>query len=387
MTLFRYRARTVDQDTVFGDIEAENLSGAMIKLASLGFDNILLKKQDQEQEAVDVESTDAEMVFEFEGLKQDGSMVKGTLKSTNRLSAIRALVHQYKIIPEYICEMEAVDSEKNYMRSGGVKDLVNQLSEEEQKLFSKEKMLENILSEAEKDFHKEIDAVVQDATDFIAGNKEKLSVSDFEKLQKKIREILQVKSRRDFASLSRLKTSLNSLMTLQQKKLGEIVDQDLKVFFSDLDEHENIYKYAELVRKNPEIKKKLFLFELKRLLRKSERKDAFKKARLVFRGGEISHETDHHPVWYEVQRFLGALTFFYLVLFGIAYYMTKKQIAYSLPFLESVAKNELLYKICIILFIFYVLLTLRLFFFRASRMGGLLFLAGGVVLGGVVMGW
>ena len=384
MTTFRYRAKTVDQDTVFGDIEAESLSEAMIKLAVLGFENVSLEKQNQE--VVDVEPNEAEVVFEFEGLKQDGSMLHGTLKSIDRLSAVRALIHQYKIIPEYICEVEAADSEKDYMHSGGIKDLVDQLNEEEQEFFSREKALENILSEAEKDFHKEIDAVIQDATDFITRNKEKLSVSDFEKLQKKIREILQVKSRRDFAGLSRLKTSLNDLIILQQKKLGEIVDQDLKVFFSDLDEYENIYKYAELVRKNPEIKKKLFLFELRRFLKKTDRKDAFKKIKLVFRGGEISHEMDHHPAWYEIQRFLGALTFFYLILFGVAYYMTKKQLAYSLPFLESVAKNEYLYKICIILFIFYVLLTLKLYFFRASKMRHLLFLLVGVVLVGVVLG-
>jgi Pyruvate/2-oxoacid:ferredoxin oxidoreductase gamma subunit len=384
MTTFRYRARTVDQDTVFGDIQAESLSEAMTKLASLGFADVSLEKQ--EQDVVDVESSSAEVTFEFEGLKQDGSLVHGTLKSTDRLSAMRALIHQYKITPEYVCETEAAGSEKDYMRSGGVKDLVEQLNGEEKELFSREKALENILSEAEKDFHREIDMAVQEATDFLTRNQKRLSVADFEKLQKKIREVLRIKSMRDFGALARLKTSLADLMKLFQKKMGEIVDQDLKIFFSALDEYENVYKYAELLRKNPEMKKKLLFFELKRLRKKSDRKDAFKKIKLVLRGGEISHERDHHPAWYEIQRFLGALVFFYLILFGVAYYMTKKEMAYSLPFLESVARNELLYKISIVLFAFYVLLTLKLYFFRATKARNLLFLVVGVVIVGLVIG-
>jgi hypothetical protein len=243
-------------------------------------------------------------------------------------------------------------------------ELVSQLDSEEQKLFSREEALMAVLTEAEKDFHREIDALVQEASDFLERNKDRLVASDYEKLQRKVREVLRIKNIKDFASLVSIKSSLKDLMSLLQKRMGEIVDQDLKVFFNTLQEYENIYHYAELVRKTPDIRRKLFFFELQRALRAGGRKDALKKLGVLFRGGFLPEEKKHHPAWYEAQRFLGALTFFYLILYGISYYLSKLEMVSEFSFLESISKNALLSSVLVVLFAAYIALTLMLYFFK-----------------------
>lgn len=364
MPTYRYRAKTND-DTVFGEIRADNHSQAVAKLSNLGFYDVELEEYG---DFVDIEPQKQDFcAFEFEGYKQDGSLVQGTLEASDRLSAIRTLIHQYKIVPEYLCETTAPHAEKQHMRGVGFAELSLELTKEEQALLKKESVLENVLSAAEQDFYREIDSIVQEATDFLEKHKERLSVADYEKLQIRIREILRIKNMRDFASLASLKRNIRDILVILQKKMGEIVDQDIKIFFEALTEYNDIHRYAELIRHTPDIKKKLLIFEIRRLFDKAHRGEAFQKICIVFRGGRLPEEKTHHPAWYEFHRFLGALTFFYLILFGVAYYMTKKEMAYSLPFLESVSRNELLYQISIVLFVSYVLLTLKLYFFRANR--------------------
>ncbi len=196
MKSYRYRAKVSGGDKVFGEIRAQNSSEATDKLYHLGFTDIHLEEQG---DIVNIsEERSQERSYTFEGYKQDGALVQGTLSGMDRLSVLRELLHQYFIIPVFICEADASEAEKLHMRQIGMEELASQLREDERVLLSREKVLETVLSDVEKDFFREIDYVVQEATDFIARNKDKLSVSDFDLLQTKIRELLRIKGSEGF---------------------------------------------------------------------------------------------------------------------------------------------------------------------------------------------
>jgi type II secretory pathway component PulF len=57
MALFRYKASTIDQDSVFGEIRAESAERAISKLSSLGFFDVSLEEYPDDQEEVSSPTT------------------------------------------------------------------------------------------------------------------------------------------------------------------------------------------------------------------------------------------------------------------------------------------------------------------------------------------
>lgn len=303
--------------------------------------------------------------YEFEGISPEGNIVEGILDAPNRIQAMKVLIHQHRISPQYVCEEQATAEEKRYMRSGGMNELFSLLTPDELAFIHEQTSIKAVMKQERNLWSEKITLLIAETEKFIMDHP-KLTDDELIRLRDHIKNLSDALDSTEPEKFQWHFTGLKRYLNQLRKNSGEIIDPALQKFFDGI-ETGDIVIYAHRVRLMPDVRGKLLIHELRRALIREHRSDAFTKIRMIIRGGKIYERHEHHPIWMEIHRFLGALFCFYLILFALSYYANVKQFGFSLVYLETLTRNILISKIIIVLFLCYAALTLKLYFFQPTK--------------------